>query len=108
MTDPVQTPHSGRASRTGVAFNFETAASHGPEYWDEIRELRSHGELVWVDGHGGYWAATSYELVRQVTQDWHTFSSAQGVSLPHPVPRSCPTSCRLRPTRPVNASTATT
>jgi cytochrome P450 len=91
MTDPVQkTPRSGHAARTGVAFNFETAASHGPEYWDEIRELRSHGELVWVDSHGGFWAATSYELVRQVTQDWHTFSSAQGVSLPHPGPEILP------------------
>ena len=88
--EAAEVPGDGDGLRPGVTFNYEIAASHGPEYWDEIAELRSHGDMVWVQDHGGWWAVTGYELVRQVAQDWRTFSSAQGVSLPHPGPEVLP------------------
>ncbi len=34
------------------------------------------------DEYGGYWIATDYEHVLQVAQDWQTFSSELGISVP--------------------------
>lgn len=55
-----------------------------------MASLRNRGPLVWVENYGGYWAATSYELVRQMAQDWQTFSSAQGVAILRPDPEVMP------------------
>lgn len=72
--------------RPGVEFDIYSPDLRGDRYWAALDELRSHGPLVWVESLGGYWAATSYELVRHMAVDWETFSSAQGVSVPRPAP----------------------
>ena len=56
----------------------------GPYFWDALRELRSRGPLCFVQNYGGYWAATSYQVVLQMGQDWRTFSSAEGISINRP------------------------
>jgi cytochrome P450 len=56
----------------------------GARYWDALRELASLGPLTWVESSGGYWAATSCDLVLRLAQDWETFTSAQGVSITRP------------------------
>jgi cytochrome P450 len=55
-----------------------------------LRELQRHGPLVWVESCGGFWAATSHELVLQIAQDWHTFTSSEGVAYPRPSPDVMP------------------
>ncbi|ADP83453.1 cytochrome P450 [Pseudofrankia inefficax] len=56
----------------------------GPRYWDAVRELASLGPLTWVSSSGGYWAATSLDLVLRLAQDWESFTSTQGVSITRP------------------------
>ncbi len=56
----------------------------GPRYWDAVRELQRRGPLTWVESSGGYWAATGYDVVLQIVQDWQTFTSTQGVSITRP------------------------
>ncbi|HEY8527064.1 MAG TPA: cytochrome P450 [Acidimicrobiales bacterium] len=56
----------------------------GPRYWDAVRELQSLGPLTWVESAGGYWAATGYDTVLRIAQDWETFTSTQGVSITRP------------------------
>ena len=41
---------------------------------------------MWVESNGGFWAATSFDMVLRMTQDWETFSSAEGVALQRPGP----------------------
>ena len=81
-----------------------TAACEGQQPC-ALRQLRSHRSghrgpavlggppraaparaLVWVESNGGFWAATSYEVVLRIAQDWETFSSAEGVSFRPPEP----------------------
>jgi cytochrome P450 len=71
-----------------VSFDHESADLIGPGYWAAVNELRGHGPLVWVDR--GFWAATSFETVRRIAQDWETFSSAQGIALSRPSPEQTP------------------
>jgi cytochrome P450 len=37
-----------------------------------------------VDSFGGYWAATTYNMVLRIAQDWETFSSARGTNILRP------------------------
>jgi cytochrome P450 len=67
---------------TAAVFDHLSPDVAGPRFWDAVRELRQHGSLVWVESNGGFWAATSYQMVLRVLQDWQTFSSAQGVVFP--------------------------
>jgi cytochrome P450 len=46
--------------------------------------LREHCPVAHSDQYGGYWMVTRYEDVMRVAQDWETFSSAQGVTVPMP------------------------
>jgi cytochrome P450 len=73
-----------------VTFDFTSPEVRGPAYWDAIRALQSHGPLTWVESNGGFWAATSYEVVLRMAQDWETFSSSQGVALNRPGPDVLP------------------
>ncbi len=79
-------PATAVEGRPGAEFDIYSPELRGDRYWDALTELRGHGPLVWVESLGGYWAATTYELVRQMAGDWEAFSSAQGVSLPRPAP----------------------
>jgi cytochrome P450 len=72
---------TGPETRTGVAFDHTSSALAGPEYWDAVRELQRQGALTWVVSNGGFWAATTYDTVLRLAQDWETFSSAEGVAL---------------------------
>src|SRR5947207_10088627 len=78
------------AREGGVRFDHLAPDLDGDAFWDAIRELQSHGPLVWVENYDGYWAATSYDVVLRMAQDWETFSSAQGVALQRPSPEVMP------------------
>ena len=73
-----------------ATFDYTSEELKGAEYWDALRNLQKRGPVVWVDSLGGYWAATSYDAVLQVAQDWRTFSSADGVALGRPGPDALP------------------
>jgi len=75
---------------SGADFDHHSPDLLGPPFWDAVGALRRRGPLVWVENYGGYWAATSYETVRQIAQDWETFSSAQGVALQRASPEVMP------------------
>lgn len=40
--------------------------------------------MTWTEGSGGYWAATSYDAVLRIAQDWEAFTSSEGVSITRP------------------------
>lgn len=65
-------------------FDHRAPEVAGPRFWDAVRELASLGPLTWVESSGGYWAATSCDLVLRIAQDWETFTSTQGVSVTRP------------------------
>ena len=54
-------------------------ALHLPE---TLAHMRERHPVAWSEEHGGYWVVTRYEDVLRVAQDWQTFSSAHGVSVP--------------------------
>jgi cytochrome P450 len=70
----------GRAAE----FDYASPDIAGPQFWDAVEELRRTGPLVWVESHGGFWAATSYEMNLRVAQDWRNFTSTEGVALGRP------------------------
>ena len=49
---------------------------------ETLTTMRSRCPVTHSDAHGGYWIVTQYEDVLHVAQDWQTFSSAHGVSVP--------------------------
>jgi cytochrome P450 len=55
---------------------------HSPEYAGNhfaiLDELRENGPLVWSDLHGGFWIATSHDLVRRLGVDGSAVSVAHG------------------------------
>lgn len=51
-----------------------------------LDRMRRDHPVTWSDEHGGYWVVTRYEDVLRVAQDWRTFSSAHGVSVPYRAP----------------------
>jgi cytochrome P450 len=44
--------------------------------------MRSQCPVAHSDRHGGFWVVSRYEDVFRVAQDWETFSSAHGLSVP--------------------------
>lgn len=75
---------------TAATFDFTSDEADTDAFWTGLRELQRRGPLVWVESLGGYWAATSYDTVLRVAQDWQTFSSAAGVALQRPSPEAIP------------------
>ena len=73
-----------------VLFDHYAAELVGPPFWEAVRDLQSRGPLCRVESYGGYWAATSYEVVLEMAQDWRTFSSAKGISINRPSPDVMP------------------
>lgn len=47
-----------------------------------LARMRQECPVAHSDQYGGFWVVTRYEDVLRVAQDWRTFSSAQGVSVP--------------------------
>src|SRR5262245_32614985 len=78
------------ARRGAVSFDHVAPELAGPGFWGAVRDLQRHGPLVWVENYGGYWAATSYDVVLRMAQDWETVPSAQGGALQRPSPDVMP------------------
>ena len=57
------------------------------DIYDELREV---GPLVWSEEHGGYWVATTFDMVRRMAIDSETFTVARapgrvgGIQIPAP------------------------
>jgi cytochrome P450 len=47
-----------------------------------LDRMRERHPVAYSEEHGGFWVLTRYEDVLRVAQDWRTFSSAHGVSVP--------------------------
>lgn len=57
---------------------FDDVVLHDP--YPSYRQLRDAGPVVWLSRHGVF-ALARYAEVREVLQDWETFSSASGVGM---------------------------
>jgi cytochrome P450 len=74
-----------------VVLDDEWRARHfdhlSPDFAEHLHEvlaaMRADHPVTWSEEHGGFWVVTRYEDVLRVAQDWRTFSSAHGVSIPH-------------------------
>ena len=49
---------------------------------ETLATMRGRHPVAFSEEHGGFWVVTGYEDVLRVAQDWRTFSSAHGVSVP--------------------------
>ena len=49
---------------------------------ETLATMRADHPVAYSEEHGGFWVVTRYEDVLRVAQDWRTFSSARGVSVP--------------------------
>jgi cytochrome P450 len=49
---------------------------------DTLARMRSLCPVAHSDQYGGFWVVTDYEDVLRVAQDWGTFSSAHGLTVP--------------------------
>lgn len=88
----MQAASSGSAAAAGAAdpLSDEWCARHfdhiSPELALHLHEtlatMRADHPVTRSEEHGGFWVVTRYEDVLKVAQDWRTFSSARGVSVP--------------------------
>jgi cytochrome P450 len=53
----------------------------GRELHETLALMRAH-PVAHSDQYGGFWVATGYDEVLAVAQDWSTFSSAHGITVP--------------------------
>lgn len=58
-------------------------AGEDQDFWAVMNDLRDRGPVLRSSAYGGFWIITTHEEVLAANKDWETFSSAQGVSLPH-------------------------
>jgi cytochrome P450 len=80
----------GTASEASVTIDDEWCQRHfdhlAPELAADLTgtlaRMRSLCPVAHSDQYGGFWVATRYEDVLRIAQDWRTWSSAQGVSVP--------------------------
>jgi cytochrome P450 len=49
---------------------------------ETLARMRADHPVAYSEAHGGFWVVTRYEDVLRVAQDWKSFSSAHGVSVP--------------------------
>jgi len=63
--------------------------AHEKVRWDVLAYAREHCPVPRTSGAGGFYLITRFEDVRQVLQDWETFSSTEGLPTPMPI-RLCP------------------
>ncbi len=49
---------------------------------DTLARMRSLCPVTHSENYGGFWVVTEYEDVLRVAQDWETFSSAHGLTVP--------------------------
>lgn len=53
-------------------------------------QMLETGPLTHTNTYGGHWVITDYDAVRAAGQDWETFTSEQGVQVPHIGPTFTP------------------
>lgn len=54
----------------------------GVELYETFERMRSRCPVAHSDQYGGFWVATRYEDVARVLQDWTTFSTEEGLTVP--------------------------
>jgi cytochrome P450 len=54
----------------------------GRELHETVAHMRANHPVAHSDQHGGFWIINTYEDVLRVAQDWATFSSAKGITVP--------------------------
>lgn len=55
-----------------------------PDLHPTLARARSRCPVAHSDAYGGFWIATKYEDVLRIAQDWETFSSELGITVPSP------------------------
>jgi cytochrome P450 len=77
---------SDERTEAWYADHFDHTAPHMEHgLHDTLSYMREHHPVARSDEHGGFWAVTSYEEVLRVAQDWESFSSEHGITVPgHP------------------------
>jgi cytochrome P450 len=86
----MDTPSTDRGAASGSPLSEDWCVHHfdylAPELALNLHEtlatMRARCPVAHSDQHEGYWIVTGYEDVLRVAQDWQTFSSAHGVSVP--------------------------
>ena len=86
----MDTPSTDPGSATGSPLSDDWCDHHfdylAPELALNLHEtlatMRERCPVAHSDQHEGYWIVTGYDDVLRVAQDWQTFSSAHGVSVP--------------------------
>ena len=86
----MDTPSTDRGAATGSPLSDDWCDHHfdylAPELALNLHEtlatMRHRCPVAHSDQHEGYWIVTGYDDVLRVAQDWQTFSSAHGVSVP--------------------------
>ncbi|KPM52387.1 cytochrome [Frankia sp. CcI49] len=82
MTDTT-TPTTGAIDAEWVEQHFDHLS---PELARDLHPAlalaRSKCPVAHSDQHGGFWVASAYEDVLKVAQDWQTFSSELGITVP--------------------------
>jgi cytochrome P450 len=77
----------------GVSIDDEWCANHfdhlspelGPNVHEILAHMRSHHPVAHSEERGGFWLVSRYDDVLATAQDWATFSSAHGITVPsHP------------------------
>ncbi len=48
------------------------------DFRSTFAELRATAPIVWSESHGGYWVASTYDVVREIARDSETFTVAPG------------------------------
>lgn len=54
------------------------------EFHPTLARARGRCPVAHSDAHGGFWVVTRYEDVLRTAQDWETFSSELGITVPSP------------------------
>jgi cytochrome P450 len=77
-------PQTSESAGNGCARDFDhLAPEFGLRLHDALARLRAEDPVGRSECYGGFWVLTRYEDVLRVAQDWETFSSANGVTVPH-------------------------
>ncbi len=58
------------------------SAELAPRLYDTLALMRDRSPVARSDVYDGFWVVTKYEDVLNVAQDWETFSSAHGLTVP--------------------------
>jgi len=89
----VSTPNQGgHHAAPGSALGDDWLANHfdhlspalAQPFHSVLARMREHCPVTHSDQHGGFWVVTDYEDALRIAQDWRTFSSELGFTVPRP------------------------